>query len=284
MPRSRSMSIRSRYWARIWRGSTTPVICSIRSASVDLPWSMCAMMQKLRMRPGSVAPGSSFVGTVVLCVVQAGWRRPWRPWRQPVSSHALPLRPAGRASPCARWRLLHRPLVEHLGQPRQAPAGLLLVAHGSVGPSSSPSSSVVAQPGACSPSGRWASANSKKVHLVLAGHRRVGVARDEQHVLPAQPARIVGGGDLPDRGCRRASRGRPRPLERPSGPSATRPARKSSKLSSPRNPCSISMAALAMLGRGRPGCGRPRRCCRTRRSRRPAAGAAARAGPARPDR
>ena len=37
MPRSRSMSIRSRYWARIWRPSTTPVNCSIRSASVDLP-------------------------------------------------------------------------------------------------------------------------------------------------------------------------------------------------------------------------------------------------------
>ena len=37
MPRSRSMSIRSRYCARIWRPSTTPVSCSIRSASVDLP-------------------------------------------------------------------------------------------------------------------------------------------------------------------------------------------------------------------------------------------------------
>ena len=49
MPRSRSMSIRSRYCARIWRASTTPVSCSMRSASVDLPWSMWAMMQKLRM-------------------------------------------------------------------------------------------------------------------------------------------------------------------------------------------------------------------------------------------
>ena len=37
MPRSRSMSIRSRYCARIWRPSTTPVSCSIRSAKVDLP-------------------------------------------------------------------------------------------------------------------------------------------------------------------------------------------------------------------------------------------------------
>ena len=57
MPRSRSMSIRSRYCARAARSSTTPVSWSIRSASVDLPWSMCAMMQKLRMIDGSVEPG-----------------------------------------------------------------------------------------------------------------------------------------------------------------------------------------------------------------------------------
>jgi hypothetical protein len=57
MPRSRSMSMRSRYCARAARSSTTPVSCSIRSASVDLPWSMCAMMQKLRMIAGSVWPG-----------------------------------------------------------------------------------------------------------------------------------------------------------------------------------------------------------------------------------
>src|SRR4051795_11332379 len=57
MPRSRSMSMRSRYWARIWRPSTSPVTSSIRSASVDLPWSMWAMMQKFRIRVGSVAAG-----------------------------------------------------------------------------------------------------------------------------------------------------------------------------------------------------------------------------------
>ena len=54
MPRSRSMSMRSRYWARISRWSTTPVACNMRSASVDLPWSMWAMMQKLRITEGSV--------------------------------------------------------------------------------------------------------------------------------------------------------------------------------------------------------------------------------------
>ena len=54
MPRSRSMSIRSRYCARMSRSSTTPVSCSIRSARVDLPWSMCAMMQKFRISSGGV--------------------------------------------------------------------------------------------------------------------------------------------------------------------------------------------------------------------------------------
>src|SRR3982750_4534774 len=57
MPRSRSMSMRSRYWARICRASMIPVTSSIRSASVDLPWSMWAMMQKFRMRAGAVVAG-----------------------------------------------------------------------------------------------------------------------------------------------------------------------------------------------------------------------------------
>ena len=42
------------------RSLTTPVMPSMRSASVDLPWSMWAMMQKLRIRAGSVEAGSSF--------------------------------------------------------------------------------------------------------------------------------------------------------------------------------------------------------------------------------
>ena len=54
MPRSRSMSMRSRYCARMSRASTTPVSCSMRSASVDLPWSMWAMMQKFRICAGGV--------------------------------------------------------------------------------------------------------------------------------------------------------------------------------------------------------------------------------------
>ena len=62
MPRSRSMSMRSRYCARMAAASTTSVSCSIRSASVDLPWSMWAMMQKFRMIAGSVLPGCGAAG------------------------------------------------------------------------------------------------------------------------------------------------------------------------------------------------------------------------------
>src|SRR2546423_1338597 len=54
IPRSRSRSMRSRYWSRIWRSFTAWVRSRKRSASVDLPWSMCATMQKLRIRPWSI--------------------------------------------------------------------------------------------------------------------------------------------------------------------------------------------------------------------------------------
>src|SRR4051812_20729546 len=49
MPRSRSMSIESRIWSRNSRNSTAPHRWISRSARVDLPWSMWAMMQKLRI-------------------------------------------------------------------------------------------------------------------------------------------------------------------------------------------------------------------------------------------
>ena len=54
MPRSRSRSIESSTCAVISRWLSAPVSSSRRSASVDLPWSMCAMMQKLRMKRGSM--------------------------------------------------------------------------------------------------------------------------------------------------------------------------------------------------------------------------------------
>jgi hypothetical protein len=49
MPRSRSRSIESSTCERISRSLIALVSWRMRSASVDLPWSMWAMMQKLRI-------------------------------------------------------------------------------------------------------------------------------------------------------------------------------------------------------------------------------------------
>src|SRR3954470_14808473 len=49
MPRSRSSSIESSSCGPCLRGSTAPVTSRMRSASVDFPWSMWAMIEKLRM-------------------------------------------------------------------------------------------------------------------------------------------------------------------------------------------------------------------------------------------
>src|SRR4051812_10834091 len=49
MPRSRSRSIESSTCSAISRSASPPHIWMKRSASVDLPWSMCAMMEKLRI-------------------------------------------------------------------------------------------------------------------------------------------------------------------------------------------------------------------------------------------
>ncbi len=54
MPRSRSRSMESRTCSCISRCESAPVISRRRSASVDLPWSICAMMQKFRMNFGSI--------------------------------------------------------------------------------------------------------------------------------------------------------------------------------------------------------------------------------------
>src|SRR5438094_199296 len=61
MPRSRSRSMSSRYCAAISRGDTAPVRSRRRSASVDFPWSMCAMMEKFRML--AVSRGVSAMGS-----------------------------------------------------------------------------------------------------------------------------------------------------------------------------------------------------------------------------
>src|SRR5262245_47811412 len=62
MPRSRSSSIESSSWGTCVRASTAPVSSRMRSASVDLPWSMWAMIEKFRirsMRRGRVVVGES---------------------------------------------------------------------------------------------------------------------------------------------------------------------------------------------------------------------------------
>eukprot|EP00968_Pinguiococcus_pyrenoidosus_P009587 scaffold743_cov267-Pinguiococcus_pyrenoidosus.AAC.26 len=49
MPLSRSRSMLSSTCSFMSRSDTALVNSSSRSAKVDLPWSMCAMMQKFRM-------------------------------------------------------------------------------------------------------------------------------------------------------------------------------------------------------------------------------------------
>ena len=95
MPRSRSMSIRSRYWALACRGSSTPVSRSIWSASVDLPWSMWAMIEKLRMRSGGVSPGWAGDRGHGLLSVRSGFAGRILPW--PRRRPALGPRPARSA-------------------------------------------------------------------------------------------------------------------------------------------------------------------------------------------
>ncbi len=57
MPRSRSMSIESSSCSCMSRAATVPVDWISRSASVDLPWSIWATMEKLRMWAVSVMRG-----------------------------------------------------------------------------------------------------------------------------------------------------------------------------------------------------------------------------------
>ena len=53
----------SRYWARMRRGSTAPVISKMRSDRVDFPWSMWAIIEKLRIFAGLMSEGG--VATVL---------------------------------------------------------------------------------------------------------------------------------------------------------------------------------------------------------------------------
>src|SRR5579862_5684336 len=71
IPRSRSMSIESRYCSRMSRASTAPVSSRIRSERVDLPWSTWATIARLRMRERSVMGAGTILpdagGALVPC-------------------------------------------------------------------------------------------------------------------------------------------------------------------------------------------------------------------------
>src|SRR5216684_9003864 len=62
MPRSRSISIVSSTCSRISRASSPPQAWISRSASVDLPWSICAMIAKLRIWLSGVMDAEHRVG------------------------------------------------------------------------------------------------------------------------------------------------------------------------------------------------------------------------------
>ena len=89
----------------MFRASTSPVRSSIRSASVDLPWSMCAMMQKLRMDRG-------------LSRAQASLHRRG-PGRRDLSSHARVDAP-GIHPGLRRRRRQARPEQADQARPQQA--------------------------------------------------------------------------------------------------------------------------------------------------------------------
>src|SRR5262245_33973583 len=63
MPRSRSMSMESRICSFISREETLPHSWIIRSERVDLPWSMWAMIEKLRISLISVMGGLLSIGS-----------------------------------------------------------------------------------------------------------------------------------------------------------------------------------------------------------------------------
>src|SRR4249920_1160158 len=72
MPRSRSRSMESSTWSPISRSERPPQSWIKRSASVDLPWSMCAMMEKLRMRFCSINKEGAEAPSMAAILPQGG--------------------------------------------------------------------------------------------------------------------------------------------------------------------------------------------------------------------
>src|SRR6516162_3030684 len=94
MPRSRSISILSSTCSRISRAASPPQTSINRSARVDLPWSICAMIAKLRM---------SRRGVMESCKIRSTARR------------------INATANC----LCTRPMTKPISEPRLSEAGLL---------------------------------------------------------------------------------------------------------------------------------------------------------------
>src|SRR5688572_12422936 len=98
MPRSRSRSIESSTCSAISRSASPPHIWMKRSASVDLPWSMCAMMEKLRMRCWGVKAEPCKRSAIL---AQLGDRARG----EPMHHHNLPRDEHGNVAPIAQPQL-----------------------------------------------------------------------------------------------------------------------------------------------------------------------------------
>src|SRR4051794_34998721 len=123
MPRSRSMSIESRIWSRKSRASTPPQRWMRRSARVDFPWSMWAMMQKLRMSSKTI-----YLEQAPLC---GSWRAVRRSYNAP-DLNDIPGRPLSRETEIRTHSLLDRVPRRQTGGPgcagaRGQPAAVVAV-------------------------------------------------------------------------------------------------------------------------------------------------------------
>src|SRR5262245_48419671 len=104
MPRSFSISIVSRTCSVISRSARPPVIWMMRSASVDLPWSMWAMMEKFLIL---------FRGVMARAFSRVALNRQWiRPAPAPQGVLGLLLRPR---NPLACRAFVRREADNHAG-------------------------------------------------------------------------------------------------------------------------------------------------------------------------
>src|SRR5262249_2089199 len=142
MPRSRSISMESSTCSTISRSASAPVAWISRSASVDLPWSIWAMIEKLRMlsmaafmaRGLALASGrSKHVGSIAFFARPSRARRETRLLRRHLLLGEQRLqhdRPVGlrHDGVAGRHRLPVRAVaVERLGYDHQIAAGLAII-------------------------------------------------------------------------------------------------------------------------------------------------------------